>query len=111
MELNSLNEKKINLLEGNRFFVWLKNLRKFKNYQKKEEIEKILLDKNLTSSNSWIRLFDQTMAGIKFSFKNKNLNESEILNLLSSSNSSTRKLAAKSFSSGLKSNINIFYNN
>ena len=100
--------KKINLLEGNRFFVWLKNLRKFKNYQKKEEIEKILLDKNLTSSNSWIRLFDQTMAGIKFSFKNKNLNESEILNLLSSSNSSTRKLAAKSFSSGLKSNINIF---
>ena len=53
--------KKINLLEGNRFFVWLKNLRKFKNYQKKEEIEKILLDKNLTSSNSWIRLFDQTM--------------------------------------------------
>ncbi len=108
LELNSLNEKKINLLEGNRFFVWLKNLRKFKNYQKKEEIEKILLDKNLTSSNSWIRLFDQTMAGIKFSFKNKNLNESEILNLLSSSNSSTRKLAAKSFSSGLKSNINIF---
>ena len=108
LELNSLSEKKINVLEGNRFFVWLKNLRKFKNYQKKEEIEKILLDKNLTSSNSWIRLFDQTMAGIKFSFKNKNLNESEILNLLSSSNSSTRKLAAKSFSSGLKSNINIF---
>ncbi len=108
LELNSLNEKKINLLEGNRFFVWLKNLRKFKKYQKKEEIEKILLDKNLTSSNSWIRLFDQTMAGIKFSFKNKILNESEILNLLSSSNSSTRKLAAKSFSSGLKSNINIF---
>ena len=108
LELNSLSEKKINMLEGNRFFVWLKNLRKFKNYQKKEEIEKILLDKNLTSSNSWIRLFDQTMAGIKFSFKNKNLNESEILNLLSSSNSSTRKLAAKSFSSGLKSNINIF---
>ena len=108
LELNSLSEKKINALEGNRLFVWLKNLRKFKKYQKKEEIEKILLDKNLTSSNSWIRLFDQTMAGIKFSFKNKNLNESEILNLLSSSNSSTRKLAAKSFSSGLKSNINIF---
>ncbi len=108
LELNSLSEKKINLLKGNKLFVWLKNLRKFKDYQKKEEIEKILLDKNLTSSNSWIRLFDQTMAGIKFSFKNKNLNESEILNLLSSSNSSTRKLAAKSFSSGLKSNINIF---
>ena len=66
------------------------------------------MDKNLTSSNSWIRLFDQTMAGIKFSFKNKILNESEILNLLSSSNSSIRKLAAKSFSNGLKSNINIF---
>ena len=108
LELNSLSEKKINLLKGNKLFVWLKNLRKFKDYQKKEEIEKILLDKNLTSSNSWIRLFDQTMAGIKFSFKNKSLNESEILNLLSSSNSSTRKLAAKSFSSGLKSNINIF---
>ena len=108
LELNSLSEKKINILEGNKFFVWLKNLRKFKDYQKKEEIEKILLDKNLTSSNSWIRLFDQTMAGIKFSFKNKNLNESEILNLLSSPNSSIRKLAAKSFSSGLKSNINIF---
>ena len=36
LELNSLSEKKINVLKGNRFFVWLKNLRKFKDYQKKK---------------------------------------------------------------------------
>ena len=108
LELNLLSEKTINKIKNSKYHVWLKNLRKFRKFQKNEEIEKILLDKNLTSSNGWIRLFDQTIAGIKFKFKNKYLGESEVLNLMSSPNSETRKLAAQSFSQGLKSNINVF---
>ena len=108
LELNSLSDKKIKILSKSKYFPWIKNTRKFKRYQKNESIEKILLDKNLTSSNSWIRLFDQTMAGISFIYKNKKVNESEILNQMSSSIPSNRKKAAYAFGEGLKKNVNTF---
>ena len=108
LELNFLPDKQIKILSKSKYFPWVKNTRKFKKYQKSEKIEKILLDKNLTSSNSWIRLFDQTMAGITFDYKNQKVNESEILNQMSSSTPSDRKKAAYAFGVGLKKNINTF---
>ena len=82
--------------------------RKFKKYQKTESVEKILLDKSITSSNSWIRLFDETMARLKFDFRGKKLNESQVLNLLSSNDQLKRKEAAKSFGKTLSENIHLF---
>lgn len=108
IELNNLNEKSYKNLRNTNFFVWIQNLRKYKKFQKNESIEKILLDKSITSSNSWIRLFDETMARLKFSFRGKKLNESEILNLMSSKNSEIRKEASSSFSDKLKENIHLF---
>ncbi len=108
LELNRLNETTIKIFENTKYSSWIKNLRKFRKYQQNERIEKILLDKNLTSSNAWIRLFDQTMAGMKFNFKNREITESEIINNLSSKDANIRKEAAISFGEGLKKNINLF---
>ena len=108
LELNKLNEKSIRIFYNTKYNSWIKNLRKFKKFQQNEKIEKILLDKNITSSNAWIRLFDQTMAGMKFHFKNKEISESEIINHLSSKDGKIRKEAAISFGDGLKKNINLF---
>jgi len=62
----------------------------------------------LTSHNSWVRLFDETIASLNFPFKNKKLNSAEILNLLSDNKSSIRKLAAKSIGVTLGNNANLF---
>ena len=108
IELNKINENLFNSLKNSKYFVWIKNQRKYKKFQKNEATEKILLDKSITSSNSWIRLFDETMARLKFDFRKKKLNESQILNLMSSNDSKKRKEASISFSNKLKDNIHLF---
>ncbi len=108
LEINKLPNKNLNEIKNSKYYVWLKIQRKFKKYQKNENIEKVLLDKSTTSSNSWIRLFDETMARMKFDLAGKELNESEILNLISSKNPKTRENAAKVFGKTLKQNIHLF---
>ena len=108
LEINKIPEKKIMNIKKSKYFSWLQLQRKFKKYQKTESVEKILLDKSITSSNSWIRLFDETMARLKFDFRGKKLNESQILNLLSSNDQLKRKEAAKSFGKTLSENIHLF---
>ena len=65
-------------------------------------------DKSITSSNAWIRLFDETIASLRFPFKKESLTSAEIFNFLSDSKSSNRKLAAKSVGKVLEANVNIF---
>ena len=108
LEINKIPEKKIKKIKKSKYFSWLQLQRKFKKYQKTESVEKILLDKSITSSNSWIRLFDETMARLKFDFRGKKLNESQVLNLLSSNDQLKRKEAAKSFGKTLSENIHLF---
>ena len=56
------------------------------------------MQKSITSSNSWIKFFDQFMARLKeFNLNGKELTESEILDLMSSSDSSLRKKSAITF--------------
>ena len=71
LELNLLDEKTVSLLKKSKYIVWLRNLRKFKKYQKKEEIEKILLDKSMTSSSSCRKIVDNI--SISLSLKQKQI--------------------------------------
>ena len=48
-----------------------------------ENIEKLLMEKSITSSSAWIKFFDQTMTRLKFKFRNRILSETEIINLFS----------------------------
>ena len=47
---------------------------------------KVLLDKNITSSDAWVCLYDDTMASLRFLFRNKKLSSAEILNIFSEKN-------------------------
>ncbi len=105
LEFNKLSKTKINTLKTTKYKSWIENLNKFKKYQQTEVVEKLLMEKSLTSSSAWIKFFDQTMTRLKFSFRNKKLSETEILNLFTSSDQSIRKDAALCFGSTLKENI------
>lgn len=104
IELSSLSKKKLNHLAKTKYSSWVNNLVKNKIYQKSEAVEKILMQKSITSSSSWIKFFDQFMARLKFNLNGKQLSESEILDLMTSSSSSTRKKSALSFGRTLKEN-------
>ncbi|MBI29647.1 MAG: oligoendopeptidase F [Pelagibacteraceae bacterium] len=112
LELNLIEEKKmnryLNSIKLKKYKNWISNSRMFKKHQLSKDLEKILQDKNITSSLAWIRLFDEMMASMRFPFEGKNLLSTEIFNYLSDSNSQKRKNAAQSISLTLKNNINIF---
>ena len=63
------------------------------------------MEKSITSTSAWIKFFDQSMARLKFKFNGKYITETEILNLLSATDSKVRKEAAKVFGETLKENI------
>ena len=112
LEINAIKEKQLQKFFKNKklkkFQTWIKHLRMFKPYQLSKELEKLLLEKDITSNDAWIRLFDDTIASLRFPYRKKKLSSAEILNLLSERNASKRKDAAKSIGKVLEQNVKLF---
>ena len=113
LEINNIDNKKINsLLKGNvklsRFKPIFDSLRKMKNHQLSTELEAFLHDQSVVGTSAWNRLFDETIAGLKFTINNEELNIESTLNLLSDNDRKTRELGAKEVARVLGKNINIF---
>ena len=112
LELNEVSDAKLNKIYADKklepYKNWIKNIRKFKPYQLDVKTEKLLQEKSITSRSAWVRLFDDTIASLKFPFKGKNLSSAEIFNFLSDKKESNRKKSAEVVSSVLKDNISLF---
>ncbi|MFL2519921.1 MAG: M3 family oligoendopeptidase [Alphaproteobacteria bacterium] len=112
IQINQISDHNLNKLFSNRslgvYKNWILNLRKFKPYQLDIKTEKLLQEKSITSRSAWIRLFDDTIASLKFPFKGKELSSAEIFNYLSDKKELNRKNSAKVVSKVLKSNIRVF---
>jgi len=91
-----------------RYKPWLDANLAFKPYQLSGDLEKILHEKSVAGRVAWSRLFDETMAQLRFDLDGKKLSNSEILSLLSDRDEAVRKKAAKSFGKGLGDNIRLF---
>jgi len=113
LEINNIDNKKINLLlkgdvQLSRFKPIFDSLRKMKNHQLSTELEAFLHDQSVVGTSAWNRLFDETIAGLKFTINNEELNIESTLNLLSDNDRKTRELGAKEVARVLGKNINIF---
>ncbi len=112
LELNEVSDAKLNKIYADKklepYKNWIKNIRKFKPYQLDVKTEKLLQEKSITSRSAWVRLFDDTIASLKFPFKGKNLSSAEIFNFLSDKKVSNRKKSAEVVSGVLKDNISLF---
>jgi oligoendopeptidase F len=87
---------------------WLRDLRAFKAHQLSDEAEKLLHERDVTGRSAWIRLFDETMAGLRFPLADQLLTSAEILHLMSDQDATQRKAAAKSFGAVLGQNVRLF---
>ena len=77
-----------------RYRPWLRDTRAFRPHQLSDEIEKLLHEKYVTGRAAWTRLFDETIANLRFPIGDKELTEAEALNLLSDRDRETRHEAA-----------------
>ena len=87
---------------------WLRDLRVFRPHQLSDELEKALHEKYVVGRAAWSRLFDETIARLRYPFRNEMLTEPQILDKLSSKDAAVRKDAAKSFGKVQGDNIAVF---
>ena len=97
LELNKLPEKHIKELYKNEkvafYKPFLTRIRRFKDYELSEEVEEILMEKSITSSDAWVRLYEETCSRLKYYVDGKEYNDAEITKLLLDKNADTRKKA------------------
>ena len=79
-----------------RYASWLRELRVFRPHQLEDRVEKLLHEKHVTGRAAWTRLFDETMAGLRFPVRGRSLTSAEALHLLSDPDRDMRRAAADS---------------
>ncbi|HKK29667.1 MAG TPA: M3 family oligoendopeptidase [Alphaproteobacteria bacterium] len=87
---------------------WLENVLKYKPHQLSDELEKFLHEQHIVGTAAWVRLFDETMAGLHFPLNGKELTSAEALHLLSDPSAETRKAAAHSLGQVFAKNLPLF---
>src|SRR6185312_9148145 len=112
LELNRIEEgvleEKLRNSELARYAPWLRDTRAFRPHQLSDEIEKLLHEKSVAGRAAWVRLFDETMAGLRFPLDGKELTTTEILHLLSDHDGAVRAAAAQSLGEVLGRNARVF---
>src|ERR1700720_1764494 len=87
---------------------WLRDTRAFRPHQLSDDIEKLLHEKYVAGRAAWTRLFDETIAGLRFPFRGRELTEPEALDLLSDKDPEIRREAAHTIGEVLGKNTRVF---
>ena len=98
LELNRLDDADLEAKEADPALIgyrpWLRDTRAFRPHQLSDEIEKLLHEKYVAGRAAWTRLFDETIADLRFPIGGKELTEAEALDLLSDRDPAIRREAA-----------------
>ena len=98
LELNEIDDKtvakQLKSPEADRYRPWLDDVRSFRPHQLSEEMERLLHDKRVAGRAAWNRLFDETMADMRFEHDGRKLTSEEVMNMLSNPDEAVRKAAA-----------------
>ncbi len=91
---------------------WLRDTRAFRPHQLDDGLERLLHEKHVAGKAAWVRLFDETMAALRFKVVlprgEQELTSAEVFNLLSDKDGAVRKAAAKSIGAVLGDNARVF---
>ena len=112
LELNRLDDAAMDaaLAAGPlaRWRPWIEDLRKDKPFQLGDEIERLFHEKSVTGRSAWNRLFDETMAGLRFTVRGEELTLEPTLNKLQSPDPTIRRDAAEALAAVFKANLRTF---
>ena len=114
LEINRLED---NLLEAQmadpaaaHYATWIRDIRAFKAHQLADDLEKLLHEKSVAGRAAWVRLFDETMAELRFTIEGEEdeLTLSEVLDRLTDGDGGRRRDAAKALGRVLGENTRLF---
>jgi oligoendopeptidase F len=91
-----------------RFAPWFRDLRVFLPHQLSDELEKLLMEKDITGPAAWSRLFDETTAAMRITVNEEELTLSAALNKLSDPDRATRQAAGKAIGAAMESQEKLF---
>lgn len=113
LEINEIADEQISKLlkaskDLQKYQPFLRDIRVFKKHQLSHDLEKFALEKNISAQNAWVRLFDEIVNNLEFSYRKKILNSQEIFNLMSDKDEKVRKDAGEAIAKTLQKNSKTF---
>ncbi|MBT9369305.1 M3 family oligoendopeptidase [Rhizobium sp. CSW-27] len=113
LELNRIDDSQIDAClkadeRAAHYAPWLLDLRKDKPFQLDDRLEQLFLEKSMTSAGAFNRLFDETMADLRFDLDGEKLPLERTLNLLQEPDEETRRKAAAALSKTFGENLRVF---
>jgi len=112
LELNRIDdallEKALNTAPLSHYRPWIEDVRREKPYQLEDRIEQLFHEKSVTGRGAWNRLFDETIASLRFNIDGQELSLEPTLNLMQDKKQETRKAASEALAATLKENLRSF---
>ena len=112
LELNRIEDDalavKLKTPELGRYAPWLRDIRVFRPHQLSDELERLLHEKYVVGRAAWNRLFDETIAGLRFTIDGREVTCTEALNRLSDRSAEKRREAATEIGRVLSANVRTF---
>ncbi|MFD1333479.1 M3 family oligoendopeptidase [Methylopila musalis] len=87
---------------------FIEDTRKEKPYQLEDRVEQLFHEKSMTARGGWNRLFDETMASLRFEVDGKELTLEPTLNQLQDADGEARHRAADALAKTFKANLRTF---
>ena len=90
-----------------RYRPWFEDIRKERPYQLEDRVEQLFHEKSVTS-RAWHRLFDETLASLRFDVEGEELAIEPTLNLLQDEREARRRAAAEALAETFRANLRLF---
>jgi oligoendopeptidase F len=90
------------------FRPWIEDVRKEKPYQLEDRLEQLFHEKSVTGYSAWNRLFDETVASLRFDVQGERLTIEPTLNLLQDGDATKREAAAHALAATFRENLRLF---
>jgi oligoendopeptidase F len=87
---------------------WIEDLRLERPYQLADDIERLFHEKSVTGRGAWNRLFDETLASLRFDVEDEELTLEEALNRLLDPQEGRREAAALGLAETFGENLRLF---
>ena len=112
LELNRLEDSRLDAAMAgpplSHYRPWLEDIRKEKPHQLADDLERLFLDKSVSAAAAWNRLFDDTIAALRFDFEGESLTLEPLLGKLMDPDERTRETAANALAKTLGANLRLF---
>jgi oligoendopeptidase F len=112
LEVNRLDDAKLEAAMQDpalaHYRPWIEDVRKDKPHQLEERIEQLFHEKSVTGYSAWNRLFDETIASLRFKVNSKSHAIEPTLNLMQDPRAAMRQAASQALAKTFKENLRTF---